>query len=394
MKHKLFKILLFLMTLLCSVPVFSQTGGDQVPVTVPGLPGSVNANDYKLGPGDELAIHILSATVEYPYTLMLSPEGTIIIPSIGKIQLLNLKLDEAKKKITEELLILYPDSKISISLSRLRLFVVYLTGAVEKPGSIQVNALSRISDVFSGSGGLKDWADARRIEIRHSNGEVDPVDYIDFMLNGGLEKNPFVYDGDEIFVPSNYFREGSVHLQSVPEFSGTYRYYSEESVFDFLKRIDLFDIRLDWEKVLILRENENGIQDTIKVSTSPGSGEKVDMEDLFLRPEDTLVMPLFRQYVYVEGEVFNPGEKQWDVDRTVSHYVGMAGRSPDAVSDDEVVVYRNGSDTPVKGPKTIILPGDRIFVKKRTLLVVKDWLEFITPIASVLVAAKAVGLIK
>ena len=116
------------------------------------------------------------------------------------------------------------------------------------------------------------------------------------------------------------------------------------------------------------------------------------MLDFILQPGDVLVLPELETFVYVDGEVANPGAIPWRADRKARYYISIAGRTTDAAGENEIIVTRSGENEFIIGQNPVIFTGDQIYVPKKKYLIVKDWLEFLSPIVSLILAAKAIGI--
>ena len=149
---------------------------------------------------------------------------------------------------------------------------------------------------------------------------------------------------------------------------------------------------LDLANIAVIRKNGQGKPDTLKLSVNPNNSENPFIGNFILQPEDMLILPILKSLVFVEGEVNHSGALEWVPNRRAGYYVGIAGRTPDAGDDDKIVIMRKNTNEKIVGQNLIIFPGDHIFVPKRRILVVKEWLDFISPVVSVLIAAKAIGI--
>jgi hypothetical protein len=64
---------------------------------------SISPKQYKVGPGDQIHINIISSNETFDYSLMISPTGVLLIPSVGLINTDNLSLHELIKKIKNKI---------------------------------------------------------------------------------------------------------------------------------------------------------------------------------------------------------------------------------------------------------------------------------------------------
>ena len=367
--------------------------------------GPIDAEKYRMGPGDELMVTIGGTSPEIAFPLVVLPEGVVNIPDIAGTPLNGLSLAESRSLIKRRLKTLYPESHISVTLTNLRIFIVRLTGEINEPGIRYANATWRVSDVLEQSGGLTKWANFRNIQIRHQDDTVEIYDSWKYYNYGHQDNNPLLRDGDEVYVPGRNFSQGSVIVRSSNYRSGFYQFYQDETVFEFIKRGNFDTDRLiseanltdkevnplDLDNVTVIRENREGMPDTLALSISPDDSGDPFIGDFTLQPGDILVLPVIKNLVFVDGEVRFAGSLEWVTNRRAGYYVGIAGRSSNAAGDDFVVVVRKNTKEKIVGNNPVIYPGDHIFVPKRKMLVIKDWLDFISPVVSILLAAKAIG---
>ena len=357
--------------------------------------GPIDEKKYRMGPGDELTVTITGNAPEITIPLVVLPEGVVSIPDVGNAPLNGLTLEESKIEIIRLMQKLYPESKISVILKNLRVFRVRLTGEINEPGIRYANATWRVSDVLDQAGGFGRWADTRSIEIRHRDESVEKFDYWDYKTHGHQEKNPLLRDGDEVYVPGSNFSEGSIFVKNPIDISGYYPYFKNETLIDFLN-LNYEDIvinQIDLANSVIVRNNEIGFPDTIRLSLSQNNENSPSL-NIELRPDDILILPNLQNFVYVDGEVKNPGSVDWVAYRPASHYIGIAGRTSNAVDMSKIEVTRRNTKKKITGGNPIIFPGDYIYVPKKKHLIVKEWLDFLSPVVSIILACKAIGVIK
>ncbi|KPK95974.1 hypothetical protein AMJ80_02605 [bacterium SM23_31] len=353
--------------------------------------GPIEPEEYRVGPGDELMITIIGNAPETNIPLVVLPEGVVAIPDIGIAQLNGLTLAKSQEKIKKLVQNLYPGSSINVNLKNLRVFTVRLTGEMNEPGIRYANATWRVSDILDQAGDLRKWADTRSIEIRHRDKTVEKFDYRDYKKFGHQENNPLLRDGDEIYVPRGDFSIGSIFVKNPVEKSGFYLYYENETLIDFLRHEDIIMDQIDLANSVIVRNNEIGFPDTIKLSLSQNNENSPSL-NIELKPDDILILPNLQNFVYVDGEVKNPGSIDWAAYHPASHYVGIAGRTSNSAGMNKIEVTRRNSNEKIKGGDLLIFPGDYIYVPKKKHLIVREWLDFISPVVSLIIAGKAIGI--
>ena len=113
----------------------------------PNLSGPVDAN-YRLGPGDQLAL-ILTGDVNRRHTMLdVTREGFIVVPQAGQIYVANLTLGELENILFTRLGRVYSGvrrgpgatTRFSISPVRLRSNQIFVLGEVLSPGSYRISS--------------------------------------------------------------------------------------------------------------------------------------------------------------------------------------------------------------------------------------------------------------
>jgi len=161
----------------------------------------IEPDKYVLGPGDVLRIFVVQENNKTEsFTVSVSPTGFIFLPLVGSIKVLNLTLSDATKEISRQLVRFYPRSNIYVDLINVKKVNIVITGEVANPGNYKVSALSTLDDVLKIAGGLKASASYRRIVIKRGE-KVLELDYLKFLKYGDTSQNPYVEEGDFIYVP-------------------------------------------------------------------------------------------------------------------------------------------------------------------------------------------------
>jgi protein involved in polysaccharide export with SLBB domain len=190
-----------------SVPQTSTTSTavpQQAGVSSLAMPGIVTApvdpETYVVGPGDVFQL-TLSGRVSQGDMLTIGPEGGLLIPGLGPVQLSGLTLSEARRRVLSMLADEFRGVRIDLRLARVRLMRVYITGDVREPGATQIPATSRLSEALPPSA-LAQGASRRNVELTRRDGTRVVGDLELFNRTGRQTLNPFLQDGDIIRVPS------------------------------------------------------------------------------------------------------------------------------------------------------------------------------------------------
>jgi protein involved in polysaccharide export with SLBB domain len=185
------------------VDVFRRTTTQFLPL----LSGPVPP-DYKLGPGDQLAV-ILTGDIERAYVLPVSRDGFILIPQVGQLFVSSLTLDQLRDVLYARLGRVY--SKLSraptatthfaVEVTNVRVNQVSIVGEVMQPGSYQISALATVMSALYAAGGVTARANMRHIEIRRSDTLAATLDLYNYLLHGATGSNVRLQSGDVVYVP-------------------------------------------------------------------------------------------------------------------------------------------------------------------------------------------------
>lgn len=153
--------------------------------------------NYCIQPGDVLLVQVLGEE-KLGGNLTVGPGGTIALPGIGSVAVAGKTLGEAQKLITQQYkkFLRYPHITVALdeSASRRR---VYITGAVEKPGSHFLPWGATLLDALSAAG-CQEEADLAQITLRRANGEIIACDVKSWAAPAA---NPLLHADDRIYVP-------------------------------------------------------------------------------------------------------------------------------------------------------------------------------------------------
>lgn len=155
---------------------------------------------YVLGPGDELAINLWGEYNSFE-TQVVSATGKITLPTIGELKVSGLHLDQAEALLRRSVEKFYRKVSSGISLTRLRRFKVGVLGAVRTPGNYDATLDTRVSDLLVEAGGILPGGSLRRIQVKQRGKIRVGADLNAYLRRGVEEANPFLQEGDAVFVP-------------------------------------------------------------------------------------------------------------------------------------------------------------------------------------------------
>lgn len=164
------------------------------------LSKQIDPAKYVLGPGDALTINLWGEYDSFE-AQNVSAEGKISLPTIGDLNVSGLSLEQAEALLKRSVERYYRNVYSGLSLTALRTFKIAILGAIRTPGSYPATLDTRVSDLLDQAGGTLPGGSLRRIQVRQGE-KVRAMGDLNAYLKRGVEAaNPFLQDGDVIFVP-------------------------------------------------------------------------------------------------------------------------------------------------------------------------------------------------
>ena len=164
------------------------------------LEKSLNPINYIIGPGDVFGINI--NTIEkmfFPATV--GPVGDLLIPGVGSVSISGINLENSIVLIKDRISKTYKNADIDVSLIDLKTFKIQIYGAVINPGFAEIQATTRLDAAIEKLGGLHRYADEENISIISSKGAIAIISLKAYLIDGNLDNNPQLYEGDKINLP-------------------------------------------------------------------------------------------------------------------------------------------------------------------------------------------------
>lgn len=334
--------LAFALTFACVAAAHGQAAGRRAPADTtrqqpassnrpiaagPLLDAPVSRTAYRLGPGDVVDVAVFGEA-SMLHTLAVTPEGTLVIPEVGVARVLGLNLDEAQARVRTLIYTFYRDVEVTLTLSQLRSFKVYLVGNVAAAGVRPATSATRVSEVVPVGTEGEPGRMRRNVLLRRASGDSILVDLVRFALLGDLSANPTLSEGDALIVR---FVEEMVTVTGRVAFPGSYEYRPGESLAELLRIVNggrAFPPTAA-DTIRVSRFNAAGSRDIIAFSVSDALGAEGGA--FRLRPFDAIYVPEVanygKQYVAsVRGQVVHPGTYPIRPDTTtVRELIAMAG---------------------------------------------------------------------
>jgi len=323
------------------------------------LDHKIDAKTYILGPGDVLSVFIWG-NYQGQYTLTVSPEGMLLVPEVGPIEVAGHTLEKASEIISSSILKRYRNVETVISLVNLRLFKAYIGGAVNVPGAYAATPATRVSEIIEMAGGFlgetegvnfksdlrviksdEKIASKRNVQVIKQDGSTLTADIFRFQITGQTRYNPAINNGDKIFVP---LKEQEINLYGIfgaVKNPGYFEYSERDSLADLIELAHGFTLNADSHNVEIVRflpDNKSTYTFNVDIYSDDWNVHLEQDDRVFIKE----IQNFHEKYqVRLIGEFRFPGYYAIKQDSTLlSDIVDKAGGFTDLASLQEAEMFR------------------------------------------------------
>ncbi|MFI3321242.1 MAG: SLBB domain-containing protein [Rikenellaceae bacterium] len=278
--------------------------------------------NYILSTGDELIIDVWGAS-EQNYNLTISPDGTVVIPKIGVLNIAGLNIEQATEKISSALQSIYSgidgeQVNITLSLGKIRSIQINIVGEATKPGSYTLPSVATLFNALYVAGGANDIGSLRSIKLYRNGIEVADFDLYDY-LNGNNRADIRLEDNDMIVIEPYQNR---VALSGAVKRERVYELKDGESVEELLGYSGGFRGDSYTDQITINRKDgDMYVVNTIFNENFPfftlQDGDLIEVKNTIAR---------FKNRVTIEGAVWREGSYQISPSmQTLSQLIKVAG---------------------------------------------------------------------
>lgn len=336
----------------------SEIMNQQTSMDLSVLDSPIDPDEYIVGPGDGFIVRV-GVDPTATFNVFVLPEGELLIPTVGTVDLRNITLTEAKKRIIDTVRSKYPTANPDVTLFAVRKLKVTVSGHVDKPGMVIVTAADRVSDairfanltpedkIMEAEEPVVEEATAREVEIpvvvkkdpsqRHitltrRNGDVQKVDLQGYLIFGDKSRNPYLREGDVIYVPIYDKNLPTVEILGAVHEEGVKEFIEGDRVLDIVNLAHSFMYHADSSNLEIARFNPDHITThriKLDLTKRSESGEYID--NIPLQVDDRIYVRYIPQYhrkntAEIRGEVKFPGFYTIELGKTkLSEIVRQAG---------------------------------------------------------------------
>ncbi len=263
------------------------------------LEGAIDANKYIVGPNDIFSLGIWGV-INQPLPIIVSPEGSLIVPSVGEISVNGLTLAEAKQKVIDGVKKRYISANITLTLISPRRFTVTVTGVGQ--GTYPVSAIMRASTIISfvmsdslslmRSGtfpGERGNFSLRNISLKRKNGQIQRIDLYKYFATQDEKFNPFLREGDVINIPKYDWDHRFISVMGAVQYPGMFEYIEGDDLETALQLVRGVTSVASLDSILIARMNPSATKmERMYVNYNENKHMK-------LQPDDRVVVPVHEE---------------------------------------------------------------------------------------------------
>lgn len=298
--------------------------------------------NYIIGPDDEIAIDVYGYQETNP-RLIVSPEGNINIPNVGYVAVNGISIEAATKRIREKMIkngyasIASGQTKLEVSISKIRTIKVTIVGMARKPGTYTLSSLSSVFNALYACGGPNDKGSFRNIEVIRGKKVIEKLDAYDFLLKGYQSNDIRLSDQDVIRIPA---ANTQIKLRGEVKRPGIFEMKSGESMKDLIEFAQGFNSKAYTASVHVIQytDKDKKVVDVFKNDYSvykPQSGDEITVSRILDR---------FSNRVVISGAVFRPGEYELTQNLSLKGLIQKADGLKEDVYKERGLLIRTNED--------------------------------------------------
>jgi polysaccharide export outer membrane protein len=149
--------------------------------------------------------------------LVIRPDGYITVNPLGEMKASGMDIQGLSDLLEQQLKHYLKNPEVSITISKFHPAIVYVLGAVQKPGAYEIhNDIDRpdspsahlvrgtltVSNLIANAGGITQQADLTQVSVENNEThQKQTVNMIDLLKKGDISQDLMVNSGDTVYVP-------------------------------------------------------------------------------------------------------------------------------------------------------------------------------------------------
>ena len=173
--------------------------------------GTACAEEYYMRPGDELNIVVTqqqdlgnSSTNQSPFVVR--PDGNVSFPLVGEIHAEGMTVSQFTDVLQQGLSRYIVDPDVSVNISKLGRFRVYVFGEVRKPGAVELDKGHTVIDAIGAAQGFTRDTAKKKIFLIHQDQpkSLIPINLNNMLKTGDMSQNVTLREGDILYLTKNH----------------------------------------------------------------------------------------------------------------------------------------------------------------------------------------------
>ena len=341
--------------------MFSSQNTDQTVTTSDQFIADQNVNvpdDYVLGSGDSVSLQFWGRTAKTE-DLILDRSGEVYSETLGRISLGGHSYAQARS-IVSKMVAGMEGVSASLVISNTKTVKILVSGSVNKPGYYILNVFGNVTQAIINAGGVKDFADIRKVSLVRNGKTIDTIDYYD-MINKGTYKPKIqkLMPNDVIFIPRTTKRvlvEGAVKTEAYYDLRG------ESNINEVIRLAGGLTSDAVTGNIVLTRVNKKDMKYTVRsIDLSKGRDAAVRIEDgdkitVYSVSQDTV------NSIKLSGNAMYPGDYEFKQGMRISDIIKNSGYLlPDTEMEYSYILRRDAATS-----ETTIVPFSltKIFADK------------------------------
>lgn len=326
------------------------------------MEGAVDPHEYLVGPGDFFTV-VIGSVEGSAAPIPVSADGRLLLPEAGSVDVSGLTLAEARDRALTALREAFGRIPVDVTLSQPRQFYVHVSGSVPAPGRLMSLPMGRVSsalemafaDTSRAAVTNPDYRPSlRNVSVIHRDGREARVDLMRYFSAGQTDENPYLQDGDVIFVPGYNPAFESLQVDGAVPFPGSYDSRPDDNLRAVLQAAGLTRIPSHVRTVRVVRPNAEGGSTVHLIAASGAFGEEGSQFRILAR-DHVSVSPeeAAGGVASIEGWVFHPGTYSIQQGQTtLGDLVELAGGLRDDALAESSYLERRALPDPTAGLQT------------------------------------------
>ena len=291
----------------------------QIPVSMPQALNVTVPPDYLISPGDTLIVQLYGKT-NVEYKLVVTRNGTLLIPELGPVQVNDLTYNQVKDLLTSRFQEELFGINVSITMGELQTISVRIIGEVKKPGSYTIANMTSLMNALFVSGGINRTGSLRNIKLKRNGEVIANFDLYDALLEGNVHNHISLHHGDVIFVPAI---GATVGIGGEVKRPAIYETKSENSVGEIIRLAGGLLPTASMKSSHIERIVDGDFHTLIDLNMALGNALKTSIKNGDL-VRIFAVKNIIDKVILISGHVTNPGAYQYKKNMRISDFLPSA----------------------------------------------------------------------